>query len=168
MKHFSRRDFVLTSATTLAAASALSTPATAAPAADSNEPFRFCLNTSTIRGQKLSLVEEIDVAAKAGYDSIEPWIGKINDHVKGGGTLSDIKKQLDDHGLTVESAIGFANWIVDDDAKRAEGLKNARKDMELLAAIGGKRIAAPPAGANNGPKIDLFKAAERYLSLIHI
>ena len=30
-----------------------------------HDPFGYCFNTSTIRGQKLSLVEEIDVAAKA-------------------------------------------------------------------------------------------------------
>ena len=39
--------------------------------------FHYCFNTSTIRGQKLSLVEEIDIAAKAGYQAIEPWINEI-------------------------------------------------------------------------------------------
>ena len=37
------------------------------PARPKNEPFGYCLNTSTIRGQKLPLVEEIEIAAKAGY-----------------------------------------------------------------------------------------------------
>jgi 2-keto-myo-inositol isomerase len=31
---------------------------------------------------------------------------------------SDLKKRISDCGLTVESAIGFAEWIVDDDARR--------------------------------------------------
>lgn len=169
MKHLPRRDFLLASAVTAAASATVGMPATAraqAPKADS--PFRYCLNMSTIRGQKLTIVEEIEVAAKAGYEAIEPWMGKLNDHVKGGGTLKDLGKRISDHGITVESAIGFANWIVDDDAKRAEGLENARKDMDMLAEIGGKRIAAPPAGANNAPKIDLFVAAERYRALLEV
>ena len=49
--------------------------------------FRFCLNTSTIMGQKLGLVEEIEIAAKAGYVAIEPWINEIEKYVEGGGSL---------------------------------------------------------------------------------
>ena len=75
--------------------------------------FQYCFNTSTIRGQKLTLVEEIDIAAKAGYQAIEPWIGEIETHVQDGGSLADLKKRIADLGLTVESAIGFAEWIVD-------------------------------------------------------
>ena len=35
-----------------------------------NGGFRFCLNTATIRGQKLGIVKEVEVAAKAGYQAI--------------------------------------------------------------------------------------------------
>jgi sugar phosphate isomerase/epimerase len=38
--------------------------------------------------------------------------------------------------------------------------------MELVAQIGGKRFAAPPAGATDLPKLDPLKAAERYRSLL--
>src|SRR5437660_12892821 len=41
----------------------------AAPADDKpaeREPFRYMLNTATIQGQKLSIVEEIEVASRAG------------------------------------------------------------------------------------------------------
>ena len=37
-----------------------------------NEPFGYCLNTSTIRGNKLGIVEMVGAAAKAGFDGIEP------------------------------------------------------------------------------------------------
>ena len=63
--------------------------------------FRYCFNTSTIRGQKLSLVEEIDIAAEAGYQAIEPWISEIQHYVEGGGSLPDLKKRIADRGLTV-------------------------------------------------------------------
>lgn len=130
--------------------------------------FRYCLNTSTIRGQNLSIEAEIDLAAKAGYDGIEPWLNKLLQHQTDGGKLSDLRKRLDDHGLQVEGAIGFANWISDDEATRRKGLENARRDMEVVAAIGGSRIAAPPVGATREPGLDLFAAAERFGKLVEV
>ncbi len=129
-------------------------------------PFRYCLNTSTIRGQKLTLVEEIDIAAEAGYDAIEPWINEIEAYEAGGGSLADLKKRIGDRGLSVESAIGFAEWIVDDDDRRTKGLEQARRDMDLVQQIGGKRIAAPAAGATDVSNIDYLKVAERYRALL--
>jgi sugar phosphate isomerase/epimerase len=130
--------------------------------------FRYCFNTSTIRGQKLPLTQVIDIAGKAGYDAIEPWIGEIEAHVEQGGSLGDLKKRIADHGMTVESAIGFAEWIVDDDARRTKGLERARHDMDLVQQIGGKRIAAPPAGATDIDDMDYLKVAERYRALLAV
>jgi len=127
--------------------------------------FRYCLNTSTISGQKLSLVQQVDVAAKVGYDAIEPWIRDIDAYVKGGGTLADMKKRLGDAGLTVENAIGFAAWIVDNDDARKKGLEQMKRDMDVVSQIGGKRVAAPPVGATDQPNLSLLKAAERYRAL---
>src|SRR6266436_4086264 len=140
--------------------------ASASPAPASNRPFRFCLNTATIRGQKLGIVKQVETAAQAGYDAIEPWVDSIQDYVKNGNTLSDLKKRIDDSGLTVESAIGFPEWIVDDDARRAKGMERAKQEMDIVAQLGGKRFAAPPAGATDLPRLDLMKAAERYRSLL--
>src|SRR5215203_3198056 len=107
------------------------------------EPFGYCLNTSTIRGHKLSIIEEVDVAAEAGYEAIEPWVGKIDEYVDKGGSLKDLAKRIADHGMTVESAIGFAQWIVNDNAQRTKAMDLAKRDMDRVAQIGGKRIAAP-------------------------
>jgi sugar phosphate isomerase/epimerase len=123
---------------------------------------------STIRGQKLSVPDQVDLAAKAGYDAIEPWLGEINQYVQGGGNLKDLNKRIADHGLIVASAIGFAEWIVDDDARRAAGLEVAKKDMGTIAAIGGKYIAAPPAGATRQTDMNLQKVAERYRTLLEL
>lgn len=130
--------------------------------------FRYCFNTSTIRGQKLSLVEEIDIVAQAGYQAIEPWINEIEAYVQTGGSLPDLKKRISDCGLTVASAIGFAEWIVDDDARRQKGLEQARRDMELVQQIGGQRIAAPAAGATDVENIDYLKVADRYRALLAV
>ncbi len=132
------------------------------------DPFRFCLNTATLRGHKLGIVKEIEVAAAAGYDGIEPWVESVQQYAQAGGSLSDLRKRLSDAGLTVEGAIGFPEWIVDDDARRAKGVERAKTEMDLMAQVGGKRFAAPPAGATNLPKLELLKAAERYRTLLEI
>lgn len=140
--------------------------ATEQAAASAAKEIRYCLNTSTIRGQKLSVPAQIDVAAKAGYDAIEPWMGDLHQFIAAGGSAADLKKRIADAGLTVESAIGFAEWIVDDDARRAAGLVQAKKDMDLIRSIGGTRIAAPPTGATQQADLNLLKAAERYRDLL--
>ena len=134
------------------------------------EPMRYCLNTATIRGQKLPLDQAVDVAAGAGYDAIEPWIDELEAFEAGGGDLTALGQKISDLGLSVEGAIGFFEWIVDDPEKRAAGLARARADMERLRRIGGKRIAAPPFGAHEAgsAKIALADAAERYAALCSV
>jgi sugar phosphate isomerase/epimerase len=108
------------------------------------------------------------VAAQAGYQGFEPWVEAIDQYAKSGGSLKDLKSRIADLGLTVESAIAFPEWIVDDDARRAKGLERAKREMDLVAQIGGKRLAAPPAGATNPGGLDLMKAAERYRALLEL
>jgi len=132
------------------------------------EPFGYCLNTSTIEGQKLSIVEKIEIASKAGYQAIEPWIRELDQHVKDGGNLNDLGKRIKDTGLTVPSAIGFAEWLVDDEIRRKKGLEEAKRDMDMVHQIGGKRLAAPPAGAAQQTDLNLGKAAERYRALLDL
>lgn len=139
-----------------------------APTRPEKEPFEYCLNTSTIREHKLTLPEEVDLAAEAGYGGIEPWIREIEAFRDAGGSLKDLAKQIRDHGLDVPSSIGFAQWIVDDKGERTRGLEQAKRDMDLVRAIGGTRIAAPPIGAHRGARIDLLAAAERYRALLEV
>ncbi len=130
--------------------------------------FRFGLNTSTIRGQKLSIIEEIAIAEKVGYQAIEPWIDELERYAASGGSLEDLGKRLRDARISVESAIGFFEWIVDDPERRARGLQAARRSMELVRRIGGKRLAAPPVGATDRPIDDLLKIADRYRALLEL
>jgi sugar phosphate isomerase/epimerase len=101
------------------------------------------------------LYKEVEITAKAGYDSIEPWVNKIHEYAKSGGSLSELRRRISDLGLTVESAISFSRWIVDDDGVRAKALEQNKRDMDALARIGGKRIAAPPAGATREAGLDV-------------
>jgi sugar phosphate isomerase/epimerase len=165
----SRRELLATASLgALAAGSTLSSTESSDATAAPEKPFGFCLNMSTIREQKLSVPQQVDLAADAGYDAIEPWLGELHQYVEQGGKPSDLRKRIADRGLTVESAIGFAEWIVDDNDKRRAGLENAKRDMDLLREIGGKRIAAPPVGATRQSDLNLFRAAERYHALLEI
>jgi sugar phosphate isomerase/epimerase len=149
-----------------AALPASTTFASATSASDA--PFLFCFNTGTIRGQKLGLLKEIQLAAETGYQAIEPWVESLDQYARSGGSLSDLKRRLQDLGLAVPSAISFPEWVVDDDTRRARGLERARREMELVAQIGGQRIATPPAGATQTPGLDLTKAAQRYRALLEL
>jgi 2-keto-myo-inositol isomerase len=143
-----------------------SRPAPATPAAAAT--FKYSLNTSTISGQKLGIVKELETAAKAGYNGVEIWIGTLREYTAQGHSLGDLKKRIDDLGISIENAIGFAEWIVDDDTKRGRAFEQAKTEMEMLAQIGCKRTAAPPAGATQEPGLNLSQAAERYRALLQL
>jgi sugar phosphate isomerase/epimerase len=165
----SRRDLLAgCSATSLAAAFSPLAESRASAAPSAAEPFRYCLNTSTIRGQMLTVPQQVEVAAKAGYQGIELWIRDLDQYVASGGSLAELEKRIADSGLAVESAIGFAEWIVDDEAKRAAGLEEARRNMDMLVQIGGKRLAAPPSGATKERMSDLLAIARRYRTLLEL
>lgn len=134
--------------------------------ARSETRFRYCLNTSTIRGQEQGLLRDIETAARAGYDSLELWIRDVQAYVNDGNTPESLNRFIRDAGLEVANAIGFAPWLSDDEETSQLGFMQMREEMELMAAIGCTRIAAPPAGQFNNPEIDLFQAGEKYRRLI--
>lgn len=144
--------------------------------------FRYCLNTSTVRdkdGKSRAITDLIDIASKAGYDAIEPWISELDEYTKTGGNLEDLAKRIRDAGLVVPDAIGFAEWIVEDEGRRKKGLEQAKRDMEKVAKLGGAHLAAPPVGATGGtskrddpkftqPLVDLVAAGDRYRALLDV
>ena len=151
------------------AAAALVTPfqsnaAAPVPPAD----FKFCLNMSTLRGHKLGYIKELETASKAGFRSAEIWIDSLQQYLNAGGTVKEARSRMDGLGIVAEDAIGFARWIVDDETVRKQGIEQLKKEMDILAQIGCKRIAAPPAGATDTPGLDLRKAAERYRVILEL
>lgn len=130
--------------------------------------FSFCLNTSTIMGQELGIRKEIETAAEAGYDGIEIWIRSLEAYVKDGGSTADLKALSEDLGIRIENAIGFAPWIVEDNDTRSAGLDQAKREMDMLAQVGCKRMAAPPVGATQQGGLDLDRAAERFRALMDL
>ena len=130
--------------------------------------FSYCLNMATIRGHKLGFIKELEVAAAAGFSGVEIWMDTLQTYLDKGGTLKDAKKRVDDLGIVVENCIGFAPWIIDDEAKRNKGLEQMKREMEMLAQIGCKRTAAPPAGATDSPLLSLNLVAERYRKALEL
>ena len=132
MKQHSRRE-LLGSFTAVAVAGTVAgdrpldaqTPRGAMPASGrpADEPFGYCLNTSTLRGHQLDIVAEIAVAAKAGYHAIEPWVNELDAYVRANGTLKELGERIRDAGLVVENVIAFNSWLSDDDATRAAGME---------------------------------------------
>jgi 2-keto-myo-inositol isomerase len=126
--------------------------------------FRYCLNTSTISGQNPGILKYIEIASKAGYDGIEVWIRDVKGYLEAGNSAQSLKRFIDDHGLKVENAIGFAPWISGGQA----GMDQMKEEMEMMASIGGTRIAAPPAGVTGDAPLDLFMAGDKYAEILEL
>lgn len=123
--------------------------------------FRFCLNTSTISGQQVGLLSMIDIAAKAGYEGIELWVRDVKQHLDAGNSAASLKRYLTDRHLTVENAIGFAPWLSGE-----QGMAQMKQEMEMMASIGCRRIAAPVMGLT--PPLDLAMVGRQYRQLIEL
>ena len=81
----------------------------------------------------------------------------------------DLGKRLRDAQITVESAIGFFDWVVDDPDAAPPGVwKPPRRAMDLVRRIGGKRLAAPPAGATDAPVTSLLAHRRAYRALLEL
>ncbi|MEP6749343.1 MAG: sugar phosphate isomerase/epimerase family protein [Bacteroidota bacterium] len=131
-------------------------------------PFRFCLNMSTIMGQKPGLLHSIEIAAAAGYDGVELWVSDIRQWLEEGNTIEALAKFIAAKNIRVENAISFTEWMVDDDSKRAAALSTLEKEMRMMATLGCKRIAAPPAGVPKDQVLDFQKAGARYRETIKL
>jgi 2-keto-myo-inositol isomerase len=130
--------------------------------------FRFCLNTATLSGQNLGILKNIEITAKAGYNGIELWVKDVQDYLASGKSISNLKKYIQDSGLKVENAIGFAPCFANDEEIRKAALTQMQSEMELMAELGCTRIAAPPAGLKPDPDLDLFVLGQRYKKVIEL
>jgi 2-keto-myo-inositol isomerase len=128
--------------------------------------FLFSLNTSTIRGQKLTLPQIIEIAARAGYDGIEPWMMEIEAYLKEGKTVASLKKLASDAGIEFFDCIGFPTWMAQDEDKSKTGFIQMEKEMGILAEMGCPRVAAPAIGTD--APLDLLKSGERYKKLLDL
>ena len=124
--------------------------------------FLYCLNTSTIR--PTPLLEKIRIAGRLGYQALEPWNDEIDEYLRSGGTLHDLRKALADAGLKVVSVIALHGWVLAEGAEYAKVQDDCRRRMEQAAALGSPSIVASP------PQevVDLDQAAARFGELLEL
>ena len=159
-----RRDVIKLSAA-LAAGAFIPAPVKASATAPKG-PFRFCLNTSTISGQNPGLLHSIEIASAAGYDGIELWVNDVKKYLAQGNSIQSLASFLTSKNIIVEDAISFTSWMVDDEEKRKAALTELEEEMKMMAALGCRHIAAPPAGVSKGEPIDFQKAGSRYREIL--
>jgi sugar phosphate isomerase/epimerase len=127
-------------------------------------PWPICLDTATIR--PASLIDKVKIAAKAGYDAIEPWDGELEEFQAKGGNLKDLGKQIKDLGLFVPSVIGLWNALPPTKEAFEDSLKDTRRRMQMAADIGSEHIQTIPNTV--GDHYDPKWVAQRYRDIITI
>ena len=71
--------------------------------------MKYSLNGSTIR--TTPVLKQIEAAAQAGFEGLEIWFDKVDEFVAGGGSVAEIRRAVDDHGLVVPTCIYLGDWF---------------------------------------------------------
>ena len=122
--------------------------------------FLYCLNSSTIRPRPL--LEKIRVASAAGYVAIELWHDDIDLYLSQGGTLTELRKALDDSGLSVPTTIMLKGWWDTTGDAHRKAMDEIKRRLHQSAAVGAAyAIAGPPHGT-----VDYALGARRYAGLL--
>lgn len=131
---------------------------------DGKSPWPICLDTATIRPSKIR--EKIRIAAKAGFDAIEPWDSDLAEFEEEGGDLKDLAKEIKDLGLFVPSMIGLWNALPPSRKEFEKSLTDTRNRMRMASAIGAQHVQTIPntVGENYDPRW----VAEMYREIIEI
>ncbi|HTN06042.1 sugar phosphate isomerase/epimerase [Agriterribacter sp.] len=127
-------------------------------------PWPICLDTATIR--PATLADKVKIAAKAGFDAIEPWDGELAEYEKNGGNLKDLGKQIKDLGLFVPSVIGLWNALPPTQELFNASLQDTRRRMRMASDIGAQHIQTIPNTV--GENFDRKWVADRYRDIIEI
>lgn len=168
-----RRKFISLGALAGLAAGSISTQAlgAAAPAILKEKryqkgvsPWPICLDTATIR--PASLRDKVKIAAKAGFDAIEPWDGELEKFEAEGGNLKDLGKEIKDLGLFVPSMIGLWNALPPTKELWEESLKDTRRRMRMASEVGAQHVQTIPNTV--GDNYQVKWVADRYREIIEI
>ncbi|MEM7030530.1 MAG: sugar phosphate isomerase/epimerase family protein [Chloroflexota bacterium] len=125
-----------------------------------------CFNTSTIRNCGLSVPEEIELVAKAGFGGIELWVSEIETYIEAGGTLAELRNMLEQNQLKVPNLIAFFEWAHPSAEKRATAYDEATHIFEMAQALNCPYVAAPPFGVADRTDIPLRDIATYYQALL--
>ncbi len=124
--------------------------------------FVYCLNASTIK--PTPILEQIRIAGQAGYSAIELWHDDLDTYLALGGSLSDIRKALDDQGLAVPSTIFLKGWWDTVGNAYAAAIDEVRRRLQQAHQLGASYcIAGPPLGP-----VDFEVGANNYARLLEV
>ena len=124
--------------------------------------FRYCLNASTIR--TTPVLRQIEVTRQAGYEAIELWHDHLDEHLRAGGTLAEVRKALDDNGVVAPTTIYLAGWFQPAGEEHVKAIDEICRRLEQSAAVGANfAIAGPPPG-----KADRALGARHYAELLEL
>ena len=112
-------------------------------------PFKFCLNTSTIRKEGKTILDAIDTAANAGYDGIEPWVSELDQWIQAGGSLEEVGEKAESRGIQIVNLIAFPEWAVPEEDRRAKGLEEAERCLKMAQAL---KLCLPGSSADGDPR----------------
>lgn len=127
-------------------------------------PWPICLDTYTIL--PASLEDKVEIAARAGYDAIEPWDRELIQYENDGGDVAKLGERIKELGLFVPSVIGLWNAIPPNEDDFQASLEPTRNRMRLAKAIGSKHIQTIPNTIGEG--YDVKQVAKRYRQIIEI
>ena len=108
--------------------------------------FKLCLNASTI--MTTDIMTQIDVAQTSGFEAIELWFDHIDAFVnEGRGSVTDVRKALDDNGLAVPTCIYLGDWFDSEGDAFIDAWDEIKRRIEIAAVVGASHvIAGPPSG----------------------
>ena len=125
--------------------------------------FIYTLNSSTIK--PAPILDKIRIAGESGYGAIELWHDDIDLHIANGGSVDDVRKAVDDHGLQVPTTIMLKGWFDTVGADHATALDECKRRMEQAAIVGAVHcIGGPP----HDPHIDYDLGAQNYAELLSL
>lgn len=124
--------------------------------------FRYSLNASTIR--PTPLLQQIEVAAKAGFKGIELWHDAIDHFISDGGSMGDIQHCLQNNGLSVPTTIYLGDWFDATECQLVTVMDECKRRMEQAVFLGAPHVIAGPPSGKADPNI----GAQRYRELLNL
>ena len=126
-------------------------------------PFRYCLNSSTIK--PTPLLDKIRIAAESGYAGIEIWHDDVEAFLAAGGALGDVRKAVDDRGLAVPTTIYLKGWWDPAATDYAADLDVIKRRLEQAAALGAPHTVSGPPPQQN---VDYPLLSRQYRMLLEL
>ncbi|WP_337102180.1 sugar phosphate isomerase/epimerase family protein [Paenibacillus sp. YIM B09110] len=129
-------------------------------------PFKTALNASTLFPFQLNVLEQIRIAAGAGFEGIELWVKDIEAYLQNGGTPVEIKSCLEESGIAFVNAIAFFKWSDANLHIREAGFSQAEREIAMLSELGCQAVAAPPFG--DVEHISIKEMADNFARLVSL